>query len=256
MDADGPSSRAPLFEPELSPEASRWCDLGREGSTPDATSLAGPQLHRSADIFEHLNRSKDPALSKLAFDNARWAAAARAMRVTLSMMPSMAAIPSPSQSKDRLIYDMRQNRFPLPGTLTRSEGDGPGADPAINEAYDYSGLTYDFYREFFARNSLDNHGMSMLSSVHYGRNVVNAFWDGQQMLYGDGDGQFFGRFTASIDVVGHELTHGVVMHESNLDYQDEPGALNEHFADVFGSLIKQWHLGQAVDKADWLIGAI
>ena len=90
--------------------------------------------------------------------------------------------------------------------------------------------------------------------MHLGRKYNNAFWNGEQMAYGDGDGVIFIRFTKSIDVVGHELTHGVVSNTCNLDYKNESGALNEHFADVFGSLVKQWKKGQTAAKADWLIG--
>ena len=74
-------------------------------------------------------------------------------------------------------------------------------------------------------------------------------------MYGDGDGVLFRRFTVSIDIIGHELTHGVTEAEAGLDYQDQPGALNESFSDVFGSLVKQYHLGQTAAQADWLIGA-
>ena len=96
--------------------------------------------------------------------------------------------------------------------------------------------------------------MTLISSVHLGQNYNNAFWNGEQMAYGDGDGSVFIRFTKSLDVVGHELTHGVVSHTSNLEYRNESGALNEHFADVFGSLVKQWKKKQTAAKADWLIG--
>ena len=96
--------------------------------------------------------------------------------------------------------------------------------------------------------------MSPISSIHLGRRLNNAFWTGEQMAYGDGDGSLFVRFTKSLDVVGHELSHGVITYTSNLEYRDEPGALNEHFADVFGSLVKQWKKHQTADEADWLIG--
>jgi Zn-dependent metalloprotease len=82
----------------------------------------------------------------------------------------------------------------------------------------------------------------------------NAFWNGEQMAYGDGDGDVFLRFTKSLDVVGHELTHGVISHTSNLEYVNESGALNEHFADVFGTLVKQWKRKHTTTKADWMIG--
>ncbi len=96
--------------------------------------------------------------------------------------------------------------------------------------------------------------MQLISTVHLGKKYNNAFWNGEQMAYGDGDGQVFIRFTKSLDVIGHELTHGVVTHTCNLEYHDESGALNEHFADVFGSLVKQWKRKHTAAKADWLIG--
>lgn len=75
------------------------------------------------------------------------------------------------------------------------------------------------------------------------------------MCYGDGDETIFIRFTKSLDVVAHELTHGVISHTCDLEYKNEPGALNEHFADVFGIVVKQWRKKQTVKTADWLIGA-
>jgi hypothetical protein len=93
------------------------------------------------------------------------------------------------------------------------------------------------------------------ASVHYGRDYDNAFWDGERMVFGDGDGRVFGRFTVAVDVIGHELTHGVVELTAGLAYQGQSGALNESIADVFGSLVKQSLLGQDAAQADWLIGA-
>jgi Zn-dependent metalloprotease len=171
-------------------------------------------------------------------------------------MPIMAAIPSPAGDKYRLVYDMRNSRqiFFLPGHLARSEGQAPVQDEAVDEAYEFSGLTYDFYQQVFGRNSIDGQGMQLISSVHFSRRYNNAFWNGEQMVYGDGDGVRFVRFTKALDVVGHELTHGVVQHTSNLEYQDESGALNEHFADVMGEVIQQWHQGFTVEQADWYMG--
>ena len=79
-------------------------------------------------------------------------------------------------------------------------------------------------------------GFALASSVHYGKKYDNVFWNGRQMVYGDGDGQFFRSFTRSVDVIGHELTHGVVQFEANLDYQGQPGALNESFSPMFLAL--------------------
>jgi Zn-dependent metalloprotease len=159
------------------------------------------------------------------------------------------------------VYDAR-GRDELPGKLVRSEGDSKADDAAVNEAYDHSGDTFDFFHALFGRNSLDDAGMSLISSVHVGeadgrgyQPMSNAFWDGRQMAYGDGDGKVFGRFTRSLDVVAHELTHGVQAFTSNLVYRGQSGALNEHFSDVFGVLVRQWRAGQAVEQASWLIGA-
>jgi Zn-dependent metalloprotease len=204
-------------------------------------------------MLDRLARSSDPKVRDLAIRAIASSAAARATRCTLAAMPAMAAVPSPAGNKHRLVYDARQKET-LPGKLVRQEGGRASKDTAVDEAYTYSGYTYDFYRKRLGRNSLDDHGMTLISSVHVGRKMDNAFWNGEQMAYGDGDGVIFTRFTRSIDVCGHELTHGVVTHTCNLDYQDESGALNEHLADVFGSLVKQWKKGQTAKQADWLIG--
>ena len=206
-------------------------------------------------VFDNLVNSKDTKIRALAVEAIANASAVRAARATLATMPAMAAIPSPGARKHRLVYDAKNGNFStLPGTLVREERGKASHDPAVNEAYNNCGYTFDFYKKLFQRNSLDNRGMSLISSVHLGRRLNNAFWTGEQMAYGDGDGQLFVRFTKSLDVVGHELTHGVVTHTSNLEYRDESGALNEHFADVFGSLVKQWKKKQTVRQADWLIG--
>jgi len=163
-------------------------------------------------------------------------------------------IQSVSGGKERIVYDA-QNGSSLPGTVIRKEGEPPVADVAVNEAYDGSGATYDLYKNIYNRNSIDNNGLRLDSTVHYQRNYDNAFWDGKQMVYGDGDGDLFNRFTIAIDVMGHELTHGVTQYEASLNYSQQPGALNESMSDVFGSLVKQYSLNQTATDADWLIGA-
>lgn len=142
-----------------------------------------------------------------------------------------------------------------PGTTVRTEGQPPVSDPAVDEAYDALGFTWNLYDRVYDRNSIDGRGMPLLATVHYGQSYDNAFWDGTQMVFGDGDGIVFERFTKSVDVIGHELTHGVTAHTAGLLYQGQSGALNESVSDVFGSLVKQFHLGQSADQADWLIGA-
>src|SRR5581483_808080 len=142
----------------------------------------------------------------------------------------------------------------LPGKLVRDEGGAATGDAAADEAYDGLGATYDLYYDIFGRDSLDDNGLRLVASVHYGQQFDNAEFDGQQMLFGDGDGEYFNRFTIAIDVIGHELTHGVTQYTSGLDYQDQSGALNESFSDIFGSLVKQYAGGQDAASADWLIG--
>lgn len=165
---------------------------------------------------------------------------------------SLAFMPQPGQ-KRRTIYNAK-NTENLPGELLRAEGDPPCADEAANQAYDSAGITYDFYDRVFQRNSVDDEGLRLDSTVHYGVKYDNAFWNGSQMVYGDGDGEIFQCFTKSTDVIAHELTHGVTQYEAGLLYAGEAGALNESFSDIFGSLVKQYQKNQTVDQADWIIG--
>jgi len=173
----------------------------------------------------------------------------RAIRQVVPSLPLMGL----AGTKHRTIFDVK-NQTVLPGKEVRNEGDKPTDDAAVNEAYDYSGDTYDFYSQVFNRNSVDDHGQTLTSSVHYDVSYDNAFWNGSQMIYGDGDGELFQRFTSCVDVVGHELTHGVTQNEAQLVYKGQSGALNESMSDVFGSMIKQWVNNQTADQADWLIG--
>ncbi|WP_035282267.1 protealysin inhibitor emfourin [Brevibacterium album] len=159
-----------------------------------------------------------------------------------------------SARPDRTVFDA-QGSEDLPGMRVRGEGGSATGDPAADEAYDGLGATWELFFEQFGRDSLDGRGMPLLGTVHFGRDYANAFWDGRQMVFGDGDGELFHRFTASLDVIGHELAHGVIEFTAGLRYADQPGALNESIADVFGSLVRQRLLDQTAGEADWLIGA-
>jgi len=159
----------------------------------------------------------------------------------------------PAGEKRRTIFDAK-NGTDLPGDPVRHEGGPATGDPAVDEAYDGAGATYDFFEQIFERNSIDDRGMRLDSTVHYNENYDNAFWNGSQMVYGDGDGQLFNRFTISIDVIGHELTHGVTQFEAGLIYNGESGALNESMSDVFGIMVKQRVNNQKVDESSWIIG--
>jgi Zn-dependent metalloprotease len=143
----------------------------------------------------------------------------------------------------------------LPGEPVRGEGEPATGDAAADEAYDYLGATHALYAEVYERDSIDGKGMALIGTVHYGQHYDNAFWNGAQMVFGDGDGEVFNRFTIAMDVVAHELSHGVIDHEAALLYRDQAGALNESISDVFGVLVKQYRLRQTADQADWLVGA-
>ena len=129
------------------------------------------------------------------------------------------------------------NGYSIPGTLVRSEGDSPTGDQDVDDAHDFAGDTYDYYFNTHNRDSYDDAGASLISTANYGIVFRNAYWDGTQMVYGDG--------FAVNDVVAHELTHAVTEHSANLEYKWQSGALNESFSDIFGAM---------VDRDDWLMG--
>jgi len=147
---------------------------------------------------------------------------------------------------DRKSYDAGSGTS-LPGTLTRSEGDGPSGDVILDGAHNNAGLVYNYYFNQYGRDSYDDAGATIVSTVHYDQNYNNAFWSPmrQQMVYGDGDGSTFGPFSKALDIVAHELTHAVTEKESDLVYQYQSGALNESISDIFAVL---------VDDDDWMIG--
>jgi Zn-dependent metalloprotease len=206
------------------------------------------------DVLRRLATSGNPDLAEAAGRTLSLTQSMVAFRAQLSTgAPSAAALKR--EGRRRQIFDCK-NFNDLPGDLVRSETDtAPNRDKAVNEAFDHAGTTWDFYKTIFGRESVDGNGKTLVSSVHYSQKYDNAFWNGQQMVYGDGDGVIFQRFTAAVDVIAHELTHGVTQFTAQLAYHDQPGALNESMSDVFGSMVKQWMLDQTVTQADWLIGA-
>lgn len=160
----------------------------------------------------------------------------------------------PRQARRRTVYDA-QHRRTLPGRRVRTEGSRPVADVSVNEAYDGAGRTWEYFRKVHGRKSIDDRGMRLDSTVHFGDGFNNAHWNGRQMIYGDGDGKYFHRFTASLDVIAHELAHGVTQYAAGFGFSGQVGALAEHFSDVFGTLTKQYWLKQTAGRANWLVGA-
>jgi len=206
-------------------------------------------------LLAHLALQRDPRLRDIADRALRTLLASEQFRGARSAVGGLVMRgPASAAGKQRIVFDAAHGGV-LPGRRVRGEGDQPAGDPAVNEAFDGLGATWDLFFEAYARNSIDGRGARLDASVHYRVDFDNAFWDGRQMVFGDGDGVIFERFTKSVDVIGHELAHAVTQHAANLVYEGQPGALNEHVSDVFGSLVKQKALGQAADQADWLIGA-
>jgi Zn-dependent metalloprotease len=149
------------------------------------------------------------------------------------------------------VYDCRHTQT-LPGTPVPSPE--ISSDPTAKRAFNVTASVAKFFKEVFDWNSIDNHGMTMVSSIHFGSKFNNAMWNGSQMVYGDGDDSIFIDFTRGSDVVGHELAHGVTQFSLRLDYSEEAGGLNESLSDCFGSMFQQWERSQDVEAADWLIG--
>ncbi len=222
-------------------------------TSPACCSIVPPYVLRA------LAASGDPVLAARAGEALAHDETLRRARVTAEVRPR-AGSPGPrpeagtAAGPQRSIHDAEQGTT-LPGTRVRAEGEPATGDTAVSEAYDGLGATWALWQEAYGRTSLDDKGLPLVATVHYGRDYDNAFWDGSQMVFGDGDGVVFLGFTRSVDVIGHELAHGVTQYTSGLNYQGQSGALNESVSDVFGVLVKQHLLGQTADEADWLVGA-
>ncbi len=164
-------------------------------------------------------------------------------------------IPHIHTAENRQVHDSK-NTSTTPGTLARSEGQAPTADAVVNGNYDNLGVTYDCYKQLFARDSFDNKGAAFISSVHYGTKYNNAFWDGTQMVYGDGDGVVLANLATEVDVTAHELTHAVTERTSGLIYSGESGGLNESMSDIFGNTCEWFKDGKPAvpPESVWEVG--
>jgi Zn-dependent metalloprotease len=202
-------------------------------------------------ILKRLLESSDKEVRKAALETLLASAQLRGERTVRN---GFGASMVPNDGR-RTIFDAGNSTNLQAAVMKRSESGAASADDAVNRAFDGLGKTRDFYKTVLNRNSMDDHGMRMNGFVHRGVKFNNALWDGQEMLFGDGDGMVFTDLTRSLDVIAHELTHGVTQFTANLTYHNQPGALNESISDVFGSLVKQWSLNQKAADADWLIGA-
>ncbi|CAM5256571.1 Neutral metalloproteinase OS=Streptomyces tendae OX=1932 GN=GUR47_09755 PE=3 SV=1 [Streptomyces tendae] len=208
-------------------------------------------------VLDRLARNEDPVVAGPARRTLQRDAAERTRRGLTTVIGAAAVAPpagADAEQPHRTVYDARHGTD-LPGRKVRGEGEEPGQDATVNRAYAGLGATFEHFLKAYRRSSVDGAGLPLTATVHYDREYNNAFWNGEQMVFGDGDGEIFLDFTVALDVIGHELTHGVTQYTANLTYYGQPGALNESVSDVFGSLVKQYAQGQTAAEADWLIGA-
>ncbi|MFI6056616.1 M4 family metallopeptidase [Streptomyces sp. NPDC051286] len=208
-------------------------------------------------VLDKLSQADDPDLAGPARRTLEADAARRTRRQMATLVtpaPGPATTDQLSDKPERTLYDCRHGTQ-LPGFKVRGEGEEPTRDASVNRAFAGLGATFELLLTAYGRHSIDGNGLPLIGSVHYDEKYNNAFFDGEQMVFGDGDGEIFLDFTVAIDVIAHELTHGLTQHTANLSYFGQSGALNESMSDVFGSLVKQYSLGQTADQADWLIGA-
>ncbi|GHI07850.1 peptidase M4 [Streptomyces cellostaticus] len=218
------------------------------GSEPVFCTIVPPH------VLDRLAQHEDDAIAGPARRTLEQDALHRTRRRITAVRGAAAPSGTPSDKPDRTIYDA-EGAETLPGKKVHAENDQPAQDATVNRAHAGLGATFELYLKAYNRHSIDDAGLPLIATVHYGEKYDNAFWNGEQMVFGDGDGELFLDFTIPVDVIGHELTHGVTQYTANLEYYGQSGALNESVSDVFGTLIKQYALGQTADQADWLIGA-
>ena len=178
----------------------------------------------------------------------------RAARAAVAPAAQVAAAEADQVAEAAWTVHTAESSSRLPGVVVRRAGEAVVGDLAVDEAAAGVSGALALFEEFYARSSYDGAGTPVSLTVHYERNYANAFWDGTQLVFGDGDGEVFDRFTKPVDVLGHELTHAVTERTAGLVYQGQSGALNESVSDVFASCLKQRLRGQVASDGDWLIG--
>ncbi|MFT7685866.1 MAG: bacillolysin, partial [Candidatus Azotimanducaceae bacterium] len=148
-------------------------------------------------------------------------------------------------SSESVIYDFRNGETFSNSRFITSSSPTTGFDSAGVSAYVNQSITFDYFKNTFGRNSIDDKGLALTGVVHFDRNLNNAFWSNKAMFFGDGDGELFSNLAACLDITAHEMTHGIVENTAGLIYQNQSGALNESFADIFAVM---------VDREDWFLG--
>ena len=212
-----------------------------------------PYLLRHIATAADSRRAGRCGAATLALDSRLRATRDARHRAALDTAPDRMVGEAPAGAGGRIIHTANNTEV-LPGEVARKDGDPPVGDAAVDEAFDSSGQVLSVFAEQFGRRSVDGLGSTLSITVHFGTNYDNAFWDGRQLVFGDGDGVIFERFTKPADVMAHEFTHGVIQFTAALAYQDQSGALNESISDVFAAITTQLVAGQRADQASWLIG--
>lgn len=214
-------------------------------------------------LLEQLAQDSDEEHRQLLHAQIDHSSKLRAQRAVQSLRRPVPIVGS--QLLQRQVFDA-QGRTLLPGKLLRDEDDPPTRDREADQAYENVGVAMRFFKDVLGRDSLDGKGMRVDTSVHYGVRFANAMWTGRQMIVGEGDGRHVRGLASSLGIIAHEISHGISQHivRGGLgvvqlpgrppSLKGEAGALNESFSDVFASMIKQWHAGQDVTEADWLLG--
>ena len=201
-------------------------------------------------VAEHSGSS--PAVdARSTLEQMRDAASIRMLALLDHQLPPEAF---PVRRKKIAVFDARGGRK-LPGKLVLDCHRSYKPDLEARQAFRGAVDTWDFFADVFGRRSIDGRGCRLISTVHYGHHFANAMWNGEQMVYGDGDGRFITSFTASPEVIAHELTHGFIQHALGLGYTGQTGAVNESFSDVLAILAAQYRRRVKVRDADWTIGA-
>lgn len=160
----------------------------------------------------------------------------------------------PARATGGFTIHSADNTADLPGRAAREADDAATGDLSVDEAHDSLAATLQMYAEVYRRQSWDGQNARVDVTVHYERDYDNAFWNGTQLVFGDGDATVFDRFTKPVDVMGHEFTHAVTESVAGLVYQGQSGALNESVSDVFGICLKQRMLDQSAAQGDWVVG--
>ena len=213
-------------------------------------------------MIDHMVEHGDEETRRRGIELITESSSIRGQRDVRASMPRVAARDLQIGRKQINIYDAQGQRDTASRVLRKTERDLDTGDQVVDETYRGLDAAYEFFFQRFKRTSFDNRGLLIDATVNFGQNFGNAFWDGEKLLFGNGNGRYFNRFSIARDIIAHEFTHGVIQHSAKLAYHHQSGALNESLADVFGILVKHFSEGITVSESDpenddskWLVGA-